>query len=47
MFWPAASNTLRIEVFGRFFTIGIMSSIAASMPAVAAWQRASTSLLPV
>ena len=47
MFWPEASSTLRIEVFGCFFTTGIMSSIAASMPAVAAWQRASTSLLPV
>ena len=32
MFWPAASSTLRIEVFGCFFTTGIMSSIAASMP---------------
>ena len=47
MFWSAASSTLRIEVFGCFFTTGIMSSMAASMPDVAAWQRASTSLLPV
>ena len=45
--WPAASSTLRIEVLGCFVTTGIMSSIAASMPAVAAWQRASISLLPV
>src|SRR5882672_6027267 len=44
--WPAASSTLRIEVFGCFVSTGIMSSIAASMPAVAAWQCASTSLLP-
>jgi hypothetical protein len=47
MFWPAASSTLRIELSGCFDTTGIMSSIAASMPAVAAWQRASTCLSPV
>ena len=45
--WPAASSTLRIELLGCFVTTGIMSSIAASIPAVAAWQRASTSLLPL
>ena len=44
---PAFSSTLRIELLGCFVTTGIMSSIAASIPAVAAWQRASTSLLPV
>ena len=44
---PAASSTLRIEGLGCLVTTGIMSSIAASMPAVAAWQRASTSLSPV
>src|SRR6478672_6922014 len=32
MFWPEASSTLRIEVFGCFFTTGTMSPIAASMP---------------
>ncbi len=42
---PAASSTLRIEVLGCLVTTGIMSSIAASIPAVAAWQRASTSLV--
>ena len=47
MIWPEASSTLRIEVFGCCFTTGIMSSIAASMPDVASWQRASISLLPV
>ena len=45
--WPAASSTLRIEVLGCLVTIGIMSSIAASIPAVAAWQRASICLLPL
>ncbi len=44
---PAASSTLRIEAFGCSLSTGIMSSIAASMPAVAALQRASTLLLPV
>src|SRR5712672_2398133 len=34
--WPAASSTLRIDVFGCFVSTGTMSSIAASMPAVAA-----------
>ena len=45
--WPAASSTLRMRVVGMLRQTGIMSSIAASMPAVAAWQRASTSLLPL
>ena len=39
--------TLSSEWFGALRTTGSMSSIAASIPAVAAWQRASIAGSPV
>ena len=44
---PPCSITLSSEWFGALVTTGSMSSIAASMPAVAVWQRASIAGSPV
>ena len=45
--WPAASSTLRIEVLGCFVTHRDHVVDRGIDARVAAWQRASTSLLPV